>query len=804
MRSGILRALFFTLGMLTFVAAGHAHPMGNFSVNHYTRITIQNDALRLEYFIDLAEIPTYQEFKDEGIQADDQGPKLSAYLQKKAAALLQGLMVEVDGKRVVLRTLHSNAIFPPGAGGLPTMKLGFVYEAALTGSSAEPRALHYIDGNYAGRAGWKEVVAGVGTGASLIQSSVPSHDRSTQLSNYPTDMLNSPPQDLEASLTFAIRAATPTPASAPAPKIVALPAKAPASASKRASGVTPVAVAAKAARPSLRTPPAITPPSVAAPAPTAPVSSASDSVRLSANRQATPRNAFTELITRQHLSFWFLLTAALIAMALGALHAVEPGHGKTLVAAYLVGSRGKARHAVILGMIVTLAHTAGVFLLGLITLYASRYIVPEKIYPWLGVVSGISITGLAFLMLLRRLAEGRSAEGHLHWYEKFAKTRAVLTPQESTRDGAVPLRQLLLLGITGGLIPCPAALVVLLSALSLHRIGFGLFLIVCFSLGLAAVLVGIGLAMVYAGRVMKSRFKYEGRLLTRGLPVLSAAFMIFLGLALTFQSLGTTGIQLHITQIFNTHFIVLLVVGVILGMRHSTDPDHLAAVTTIVTRLRSVRQASLIGLLWGVGHTFTIFLVGSAIILFGVAIPPRIGLSMEFGVALMLILLGLLNLSGVMKRITSRFTKPGFGQIEPAIATISAAGLDGVPRGQGLRGLCGEFGRYHLLRPLIIGTVHGLAGSAAIALLVLATIKNPLWAIAYLLLFGGGTMIGMCLMTMLVSLPIIWSGRRMHTRIPHFMGIASGVVSLAFGMVLVYQIGYIDGLFRTTVNWNPH
>src|SRR6202020_2727661 len=193
-----------------------------------------------------------------------------------------------------------------------------------------------------------------------------------------------------------------------------------------------------------------------------------EALHLQANQQATPRSAFTELIPPRTMSLWFLITAAFIALGLGALHALEPGHGKTIVAAYLVGSRGTAWHAVLLGLIVTASHTAGVFALGAITLYASRYIVPEQLYPWLGVLSGIAIAGLGCYMLLRRwtgTATDHShvpGESHGQWmfWKRPAADKMVGTSVQGTTNlkPSLGLTQLLTLGITGGIIPCPAAL----------------------------------------------------------------------------------------------------------------------------------------------------------------------------------------------------------------------------------------------------------------------------------------------------------------------------------------------------------
>jgi high-affinity nickel-transport protein len=465
---------------------------------------------------------------------------------------------------------------------------------------------------------------------------------------------------------------------------------------------------------------------------------------------------------------------------------------------------------VLLGLIVTVSHTAGVFALGAITLYASRYIVPEQLYPWLGALSGVTIAGLGCYMLMRRLTgtstDHSHAPGENHGYWIFWKRRSgedgeskvaatSLTPPQS-----VSLTQLLTLGITGGIIPCPAALIVLLSAFALHRIGLGFFLIVAFSVGLAAVLIGFGILMVYARRFM-SHLQMDGPLTKRWLPIASSAFITVLGLILTVQALSTVHLGGNLfskERLGPVLFVTLL--GLVLGMRHSTDADHVVAISTIVSKQRSIRNAAFIGSVWGLGHTITIFIVGALIILFGVEIPPRVGLSMEFSVAVMLILLGILNLSGVMQKVTSYFTPPIAAR---AIASHAASRDQGRTRMQGwLDQSVGRFGLYQCLRPLAIGLVHGLAGSAAVALLVLSTIHDPAWATAYLLIFGAGTMIGMMCMTAAIAVPLTFAGDR-FAKMSKYLATASGMVSLCFGSFLVYQLGFLGGLFTSHPQWTP-
>ena len=266
------------------------------------------------------------------------------------------------------------------------------------------------------------------------------------------------------------------------------------------------------------------------------------------------------------------------------------------------------------------------------------------------------------------------------------------------------------------------------------------------------------------------------------------------------------------------NLLTVISIGFLLGMRHATDPDHVIAVTTIVSRQRSIRHAGLIGVLWGLGHTITILFVGAAIILFNLVIPPRIGLTMELAVGLMLILLGVLNLTGVTQWITNRFTPVhSHGGVihshthrhgEEVHAHIHGHSpevhlhLEQKPESP-LQKVLARFGLYQLLRPLAVGIVHGLAGSAAVALLVLTTIRDPRWAIAYLLVFGVGTIAGMMVITMIIGAPFAYTGKKFG-RFNRCLGVASGLISVAFGLFVTFQIGFVDGLFTANPHWTPH
>jgi high-affinity nickel-transport protein len=267
-----------------------------------------------------------------------------------------------------------------------------------------------------------------------------------------------------------------------------------------------------------------------------------------------------------------------------------------------------------------------------------------------------------------------------------------------------------------------------------------------------------------------------------------------------------------------------LFLGFFLGMRHATDADHVVAIATIVSRERSLAGSALIGAAWGVGHTITVMAVGAAIILFGIVIPPQVGLSMEFAVGIMLVLLGVLTLTG-MGRVV------GVAHVHAGVPAGPAPHLhDHVHvhgdyvhehlhgHGPGAHGHAEEhtplarldrsglrrLAIYEWLRPFVVGLVHGLAGSAAVALMVLSIIREPFAALGYLLLFGIGTIVGMMLITLMLSAPFAFTA----VNLPKFnwrLRVASGLISFVFGLVLIYGIGFAEGgLFTAAPAWEPH
>lgn len=418
-----------------------AHPLGNFTVNRYARLELYSDAVLVRYVVDMAEIPAFQEIETIDVDGDGEisESESTAYLESRAPDLRDGLTVTVDGEATDLDLLTSDISYPKGQAGLDTLRIALWLRAGTPPAAS----LDFSDNNYPGRIGWREVIAHPAPGASLLHSTAPTTDLSAELTAYPDDLLSSPPGLSSVSLSYDASHASPAPG---------------ADALGASATITPA---------------------------------------LAPERSGA---GFASLIDTQDLTPFVVILALLAALAFGAVHALEPGHGKTLVAAYFVGIKGTARQAVALGLIIAATHTIGVLAIGLITLFGSRYFLPEDLYPWLSLAAGVMVLALGLrlvlarvsgLGLLHRIAHNFGhSHGHDHHHTQLPPT-----------DGAPPWRSLIALGLADGLVPSPSTLVVLLAAVSLDRIGLGIALVIAFSVGLAAVLTLVSLALVYARRL---------------------------------------------------------------------------------------------------------------------------------------------------------------------------------------------------------------------------------------------------------------------------------------------------------------
>lgn len=616
-----------------------AHPLGNFTVNHFSRLQISNDRITIHYIIDMAEIPAFQTLQT--IDTDNDGKQtaeeLKTYAEQNALHYAGGLFLNVDDQPAELQPSVQSITTPPGAGGLPTLRIEYDFVANVPPKSAI-RKVRYEDSNDKERIGWHEIVIAPNANIAVFDTVSYANTVSDELKAYPEDMLAAPLNERKAELSFTVGA---------------MPANA-------------KALLTREGRPVLQT-----------------------------------RDRFAELITVPELTLPVALLGLLIAAFLGGVHAMSPGHGKTVVGAYLVGSRGTPKHAMFLGLTVTITHTLGVFALGLITLFASQYVVPEKLFPIISIISGLIVFALGMSLFIKRLrvalgyaaadhhhdhshdhdhthnhhdhshdhahdhhhdhdhthehshehhththdhdhthehdavpahthqpqfavahvhdeahdhkhshqghthshdkapahvhtahsheshdhvhTHSHEAHDHVHSHESHTHDHVHPHPHEPhthdhghshshdhaevkasnkgaaafvhSHDGGKPhshlppgmegepitWKSLLALGISGGLLPCPSALVVLLSAISMHRTGYGLVLVIAFSFGLAATLTGVGLMFLYAGRLLKRPSYAQNHVLTRVLPVLSAFVIACVGAVICYEAFKTSG-----------------------------------------------------------------------------------------------------------------------------------------------------------------------------------------------------------------------------------------------------------------------
>jgi nickel/cobalt exporter len=439
-----------------------AHPLGNFTVNQYSRIEIGTDEARVDYVLDLAELPTVA---DRPLLDSDGDGAIAAveresYLDRKLTEIGPALHLVAGSTELALRPVARSVALVPGQAGLDTTRIEASFVAELPSTAGDANPLTFRNDYASDRLGWREIVIANGPDVSIDHAAALAVDQSHALRLYPDDLLSSPLD--ERSVTVAYQ---------PSPG-------APAASGERAT---------------------------------------------IASGLAGIGQRLEEIISGGTLSTGGLLLALLAAAGWGAVHALSPGHGKTVVGAYLVGSRGTPRHALFLGLTVTVTHTAGVIALGLVILFASRTILPEQLYPWLSLASGLLVAVLGLTILRQRLLglpvfghhhhHHHQEHGHDHEHDHSHDHGLVHSHDGHVHSHLPPgadserltWRSLLALGISGGLLPCPSALLALLGAVAVGRAGFGLLVVVAFSLGLAATLTGVGLLFLYAGRYLERR-----------------------------------------------------------------------------------------------------------------------------------------------------------------------------------------------------------------------------------------------------------------------------------------------------------
>lgn len=464
------------LGLASAGAAG-AHPLGNFTTNTYAGLVVSADDVDIDYVLDLAEVPTFQVAERLGRGADGlvDDRAVAAFRAEQCRDLADGVTLAVDGEAVRLRVVATDLTLPPGEAGLDTLRLECRMVAAGSGFEGH-RTVSVVDANFPDRLGWREITA-VGDGTTVTDSTVPPTSASDRLRSYPEQQLRSPLDVRRASVTVQLGGGS-------------------------VVGQPPV--------------------------------DAGESLVGGLERLSS---SFTALVERQDLTVAFAALAAALAVLLGALHALAPGHGKTVMAAYLVGSRGTSRQALQLGVTVAVTHTLGVLGLG-VALSTSQSIAPARLYPVLGLVSGVLFAGVGVMLLRRAVRTRRHTNDHGPAHN-HGHDHGHAGGHAHGHDAPLTWRSLLAPGLAGGLVPSPSALVVLLGGIAIGRAWFGVTLVVAYGIGMAATLVGAGYL------VLRARTRFAGRSpagrlarLSTVLPVATASLIIAGGVLIAARSLG--------------------------------------------------------------------------------------------------------------------------------------------------------------------------------------------------------------------------------------------------------------------------
>jgi ABC-type nickel/cobalt efflux system permease component RcnA len=474
-----------------WAGVGEAHPLGNFTVNTYSGLVVRPDSISVDFVVDMAEIPAYQTRQDTGIgDGPGDGAPAVQFRSRECDQIAGRITLQAGGRRLALRVGSTSLSFPPGQAGLSTLRLTC---SLLSGPTEQALRITYRSDNFTDRVGWREITA-AGDRMRLVGSDAPTTSVSARLTTYPANLLTSPLDQRQASFT-------------------AQPGGAP-----------------------LQGGPA------SAVAPSSPLPRGVD--------QAT--QAFTSFVGRHRFSAAFALVALALSLLLGAVHALAPGHGKTVMAAYLVGQRGSFRQAAVIALTVTLTHTAGVLALGL-AISASMIVAPERLYPWLGLASGVMLAAIGLGVLARstRLRSRRAAphdaghaSAHPHLHPGELHTHGGRAHRHGPLGEGQPVTwgSLLAMGFVGGFLPSPSAVVVLLGAIALGRAWFGAVLVIAYGAGMAATLTGAGLLVLHARdaldrRLVGLRSSRLAGMAGRLLPVGTAVVILGVGAYLSLRGL---------------------------------------------------------------------------------------------------------------------------------------------------------------------------------------------------------------------------------------------------------------------------
>lgn len=475
------------LALALSVGVVFAHPLGNYTVNRAVAVRIGSDEIAVVYVVDMAEIPAFsalQVIDRDGSGAAD-ATEIAAYASDACAGAESALTLQIEDVQLRLAVQSAPQLtFPAGAGGLSTLRLVCSFAASLPDGIGE-RTITVADATGDGHVGWREVTIAAGSGAVISTSDVPSQSPSAALTKYPIDALQTPPDVRTGSASFRLSASS-------------------------SGHVVETALVAPTVR-------------------------------------GTANDPLAELVGG-NLNPITAVGALLLAMALGAAHAVSPGHGKTLVAAYLIGSRGSVRHGATLGLTVAVTHTAGVFLLGAATLLIGQWFVPERVIEWLSLGSGAVVVLLGAGLVIRAVRSGlgqaahshREDHGHDHGHDHRHEHPHPKALQARPPADLRP-RNVVALGLAGGMVPSASALIVLLVAITTGRLVFGLLLIVAFGAGMALVLGGLAIVTTVLRRAVRAPTGLAAhpatRLVARSIPLVSGLAVLIAGLSVTIGAL---------------------------------------------------------------------------------------------------------------------------------------------------------------------------------------------------------------------------------------------------------------------------